>query len=37
MFKSEPVLLRALTRDDMKRQWAFENDPDIGGGVTVVK
>ena len=29
MFNGEKVLLRALTRDDMKKQWEFENDPEI--------
>lgn len=29
MFKSERVLLRAMTREDMKRQWAFENEPEL--------
>ena len=29
MFKSKRVVLRAFTREDMQRQWAFENDPDL--------
>jgi RimJ/RimL family protein N-acetyltransferase len=29
MFKGQRVLLRATTRDDMKRQWEFENDAEI--------
>lgn len=29
MFKGQYVLLRATTRDDMVRQWAFENDTEL--------
>ena len=29
MFKSKRVLLRPFRREDMERQWAFENDPDL--------
>lgn len=29
MFKGQKVLLRALKRDDMQRQWLSENDPEL--------
>lgn len=29
MFKGQKVVLRAVKRDDMQRQWLFENDPEI--------
>jgi RimJ/RimL family protein N-acetyltransferase len=29
MFKGQYVLLRATTRDDMHRQWEFENDKEL--------
>ena len=29
MFKGQKVLLRATKREDMERQWEFENDPDL--------
>ncbi|MCL4263520.1 MAG: GNAT family N-acetyltransferase [Anaerolineae bacterium] len=29
MFKGEKVVLRASTREDMQRQWEFENDPEM--------
>lgn len=29
MFKGERVTLRATTREDMHRQWEFENDPEM--------
>ena len=29
MFKGQRVLLRATTREDMKRQWEFENDAEL--------
>lgn len=29
MFKGRKVLLRATKREDMVRQWAFENDPEL--------
>lgn len=29
MFKGQRVLLRATTREDMKRQWDFENNPEL--------
>jgi RimJ/RimL family protein N-acetyltransferase len=29
MFKSQKVLLRATKREDMNRQWEFENDPEL--------
>lgn len=29
MFKGQKVLLRATKREDMARQWEFENDPEL--------
>lgn len=29
MFRGERVVLRAITREDMQRQWEFENDPEL--------
>ncbi len=29
MLKGERIVLRASTRDDMQRQWEFENDPEM--------
>jgi len=29
MFRGEKVVLRAITREDMERQWVFENDPEL--------